>query len=93
MWILKNPKDLMEIIYSRSLYSCYGVKPLDVSILYTEKSHTLLKSRLKYLILKKNEERQFKYILVSTTKTYLVQRNRKSKNKYTDEEVTKSYIF
>ena len=35
MWILKNSKDLLEYIQSRSLSSCNSIKTFDFSTLYT----------------------------------------------------------
>jgi hypothetical protein len=48
MWILKNSKDLLEYIQSRSL--CNSIKTFDFSTLYTTISHSKLKDRLRELV-------------------------------------------
>ena len=40
MWILKNSKDLLEYIQSRSLSSCNSIKTFDLSTLYTTIPHS-----------------------------------------------------
>jgi hypothetical protein len=50
IWILKNSKDSLETLSSRSQYVCNGIKTFDFSTFYTTIPHTLLKSRIKELI-------------------------------------------
>ena len=50
MWILKNSKDLMDILRSRSLSKCDCIKTFDFSTLYTTIPHQQLKTRLETLI-------------------------------------------
>ena len=50
MWILKNSKDLLEYIQSRSLSSCNSIKTFDFSTLYTTIPHSKLKDRLRELV-------------------------------------------
>ena len=40
MWILKNSKDLLETLSSRSQYVCNSIKTFDFSTLYITFSHT-----------------------------------------------------
>ena len=50
MWILKNSKDLLEILKSQNLSSCHSIQTFDFSTLYTTIPHDKLKSRMKNLI-------------------------------------------
>ena len=50
MWILKNSKDLLEYIQSRSLSSCNNIKTFDFSTLYTTIPHSKLKDKLRELV-------------------------------------------
>jgi len=45
MWILKNSKDLLEYIQSRSLSFCNSTNAFDFSTLYTTIHHSKLKDR------------------------------------------------
>jgi hypothetical protein len=47
MWILKNSKDLLEYIYSRSLSSCNNIKSCDLSTLCTAIPHSKLNDKLR----------------------------------------------
>ena len=91
MWILKNSKELLESLRSKSLSTCNSIKTFDFSTLYTTIPHPQLKERLKSLIhrcfSKKNGEKRYKYIVVGREKTYFVKHRSESKNKYTEEEV------
>jgi hypothetical protein len=59
MWILKNSKDLLEYIQSRSLSSCNSIKIFDLSTLYTTIPHFKLNNKLRELVqlcfIKKND--------------------------------------
>ena len=61
MWILKNSKDLLEYIQSRSLSSCNTIKTFDFSTLYITILHTKLKDKFRELVqlcfIKKNGKR------------------------------------
>ena len=50
MWILKNSKDMLEYIQSRSLSSCNSIKTFDFSTLYTTIPHSKLKDKLRELV-------------------------------------------
>jgi hypothetical protein len=49
MWILKNSKDLLEYVQSRSLSSCNIINTFDFSTLYTTIPHSKLKDTLREL--------------------------------------------
>ena len=91
MWILKNSKELMEILSSKSVSSCNSIKTFDFSTLYTSIPHEHLKSRLAKLIkrsfLKKNGKRRYKYLVVDYTKTYFVINESKNNNKFTEDQI------
>ena len=61
MWILKNSKDLLEYIQSKSLSSCNSIKTFYFSTLYTTIPHSKLKDKLRELVqlcfIKKNDQR------------------------------------
>ena len=67
MWILKNSKDLLEYIQSRSL-SCNSIKTFDFSTLYTTVPLSKLKDRLRELVqlrfIKKNGQHRYKYLML-----------------------------
>jgi hypothetical protein len=48
MWILKNSKDLLDKLKSRSFSQVSSIKTSDFSTLYTTLQHDKLKTRLKY---------------------------------------------
>ena len=50
LWILKNSKDLLEYIQSRSLSSCNIIKTFDFSTLYTTIAHSKLRESLRELV-------------------------------------------
>jgi hypothetical protein len=56
MWILKNSKDLLEHLKSRSFSQVFSIKPFDFSTLYTTLPHDKLKTRLKETIHKAIDE-------------------------------------
>ena len=74
MWILKNLKDLLEYIQSRSLSSCNSIKTFDFSTLYTTIPHSKLKDKLKQLFqlcfIKKNGQRRYKYLVLGRDRSY-----------------------
>ena len=91
MWILKNSKDLLEILSSRSHYVCNSIKAFDFSTLYTTIPHTLLKSRNKELIQrcfsKKNGEQRYQYLVIGRDKWCFVNSHSKANNKYKQDEI------
>jgi hypothetical protein len=50
MWILKNSKDLLDNLKSRSFSQVSAIKTFDFSTLYTTLPHDKLKTRLKETI-------------------------------------------
>ena len=78
MWILKNSKDMLEYIKSRSLSSCCSIKTFDFSILYTIIPHSKLKDRLRELVqlcfMTKNSQRRYKYLVLGRDSFYLVKK-------------------
>ena len=79
MWILKNSKDMLEHIQSRSLSSCNIIKTFDFSTLYTTIPHSKLKDRLREFVhlcfTKKNDQCRYKYIILGRDKSYFVKKN------------------
>ena len=80
MLILKNSKDMLEYIQSRSLSFCNSIKTFDFSTLYTTILHSKLKDRLGELVqrcfIKKIGQRRCKYRVLGRDRSYCV-------NKYT----------
>ena len=78
MWILKNSKDLLEYIQSRSLSSCNSIKTFDFSTLYTTIPHSKLKDKLRELVqlcfIKKNDQRRYKYLVLGRDRSYFVKK-------------------
>ena len=68
MWTLKNSKDLLEYIQSRSLSSCNSIKTLELSTLYTAIPHSQLNDKLRELVqlcfIKKYLLRRNKYLVL-----------------------------
>ena len=82
MWILKNSKDLLQYIQSRSLSSCNSIKTFDFSTLYPTILDSKLKDRLKGLIQlcfkKMNGQRRYKYLVLEKDKSYFVKKKKHS---------------
>jgi hypothetical protein len=80
MWILKNSKDLLQYIQSRSLSSCNSIKTFDFSTLYPTILDSKLKDRLKGLIQlcfkKMNGQRRYKYLVLEKDKSYFVKKKK-----------------
>ena len=78
MWILKNSKDLLEYIQSRSLSSRNSIKTFDLSTFYTTIPHSELKDKLRELVqlcfIKKNGQRRYKYIVLGRDKSYFIKK-------------------
>ena len=91
MLILNNSKDLLETLSSRSQYVCNIIKTFYFSTLYTTFPHMLLKFRIRELIQrclsKKNGEQRYQNLVIGRDKSYFVERNSKSKNKYKQDEI------
>jgi hypothetical protein len=76
MWILKNSKDLLEYIQSRSLSPCNSIKTFDFSTLYTTIPHSKLTDKLRELVqlccIKQNGQRRYKYLVLGKDRFYFV---------------------
>ena len=59
MWILKNSKDLLDNLKSRSFSQVSSIKTFDFSTLYTTLPHDKLKTRLKETIHKAFSHRNY----------------------------------
>ena len=85
MWILKNSKDLLQYIQSRSLSSCNSIKTFDFSTLYTTIPHSKLKDKLRELLqlcfIKKNGQRRYKYLVLGRDRSYFVKKNHSNSTK------------
>jgi hypothetical protein len=75
MWILKNSKDQLEYIQSRSLSSCNVIQILDLSTLYTTIPHSKRNDKLRELIqlcfIKKNGQHRHKYLVLGSDRSHL----------------------
>ena len=78
MWILKNSKDLLEYIQSRSLSSCNSIKTFDFSTIYTTIPHSKLKDRLRELIqlcfILNNGQRRYEFLVLGRDKSYCLKK-------------------
>jgi hypothetical protein len=71
MWILKNSKDLLEYIQSRSLFSYNSINTFDFSTLYITIPHSKLKDKLRELyFIKKNGQHRCKYLVLGSRHNY-----------------------
>lgn len=97
MWILKNSKDLLENLKSRSLHFVSSVKTYDFSTLYTTIPHSDLKARLKDLIFQcffsKNGKRRYKYLVTGYNSTYFVKTHTDSDKRYTEVDIVNMVNF
>ena len=76
MWILKNSKDLIKDIQSRSLSSCNRIKAFDLSTLCTTIPRSRLKDKLRELVqlcfTKRNGQYRYKYLVLGRYISYFV---------------------
>ena len=72
MWILKNSKDLLDNLKSRSFSHASSIKTFDFSTLYTTLPDDKLKSRLKETIHKAFSHRNYgsQFVLLGYNSTY-----------------------
>ena len=72
MWILKNSKDLLDNLKSRSFSQVSSIKTFDFSTLYTTLPHDKLKTRLKETIHKAFSHRNYgsKCVVLGYNSTY-----------------------
>ena len=97
MWILKNSKDLLEYIQSRSLSSCYSIKTVDLSTLYSTIPHSKLKDKLRELVqlcfIKRNGQRRYKYLVQGRDRSYFVKRLSDSTKKFSESNIISMLQF
>ena len=97
MWILKNSKDLMDILRSRSISVCNSIKTFDFSTLYATIPHSKLKEKLKHLIHRcfqnKNGTNRYTFLVIGRDKSYFVKNHSKSNKKYTEDEIVQVVDF
>ena len=97
MWILKNSKDLLEYIQSRSLSYCNSIRTFDFSTLYTTIPFSKLKDRLRKLTSvfhkKKNGQRRYKYLVLGRDRSYSVRNHSDSTKKFSETDIINMLEF
>ena len=95
MWILKNSKDLLDNLQSRSLSQVSSIKTFDFSTLYTTLPHDKLKTRLKETIHKAFSHRNYgsKFVVLGYNSTYFSNKIHKGKTCYSEEQVISMLEF
>ena len=95
MWILKNSKDLLDNLQSRSFSSVSSIKIFDFSNLYTTLPHDKLKTRLKEKIHKAFSHRNYgsKCVVLGYNSTYFSNKIQKGKTFYSEEQVISMLEF
>ena len=88
---MKNSKDLLEYIQSRSLSSCYSIKTVDLSTRYSTIPHSKLKDKLRELIqlcfIKRNGQRRYKYLVLGRDRYYFVRHHSDSTKKFSETDI------
>ena len=89
MWILKNSKDLLHNLKSRSFSQVSSIKTFDFSTLYTTLPHDKVKTRLKETIHKAFSHRNYgsKFVVLGYNSTYFSNKIQKGKTCYSEEQV------
>ena len=91
MWILKNSKELIDNLKSRSFSTVNSIKTFDFATLYTNIPHSKLKERLKNLVMQcffyKSGKRRYTYLVNSFKSTYFVKEHTDSDKKYTETDI------
>ena len=95
MWILKNSKDLLDNLKSRSFSQVSSIKTFDFSTLYTTLPHDKLKTRLKETIHKAFSHRNYgsKCVVLGYNSTYFSNKIQKGKTCYSEEQVISMLEF
>ena len=90
MWILKNSKDLLDNLKSRTFSQVSSIKTL-----YTTLPHDKLKTRLKETIHTALSHRNYgsKFVLLGYNSTYFSNKIQKSKTCYSEEQVISMLEF
>jgi hypothetical protein len=88
---MKNSKDLLEYIQSRSLSSCNSIKTVDLSNLYSTIPHSELKDKLRELVqlcfIKRNGQRRYKYLALGRDRSYFVRHHSDSTKKFSETDI------
>jgi hypothetical protein len=89
MWILKNSKDLLDNLRSRSFSQVSSIKTFDFSTLYTTLPPDKLKTRLKETIHKAFSHRNYgsTFVALGYNSTYFSNKIQKGKTSYSEEQV------
>jgi hypothetical protein len=89
MWILKNSKDLLDNLKSRSFSQVSSIKTFDLLTLHTTIPHDKLKTRLKETIHKAFSHRNYgsKFVALGYNSTYFSNKIQKGKTSYSEEQV------
>ena len=87
MGILKNSKDLLDNLKSRSFYQVSSINTFDFSTLYTTLPHDKLKTHLKETIHKASSHRNYgsKFVVLGYNSTYFSNKIQKGKACYSEE--------
>ena len=95
MWILKNSKDLLDNLKSRSFSQVSSIKTFDFSTLYTTLPHNKLKTRLKETIHKAFSHRNYgsKFVVLGYNSIYFSNKIQKGKTCYSEEQVISMLEF
>ena len=95
MWILKNSKDLLDNLKSRSFCQVSSIKPFDCSTQYTTLPHDKLKTRLNETIHKAFSHRNYgsKFVVLGFNSTYFSSKIQKGKTCYSEEQVISKMEF
>ena len=95
MWILKNFKDLLDNLKSKSFSQVSSIKTFDFSTLYTTLPHDKLKTRLKETIHKTFSHRNdgSKFDVLGYNSTYFSNKIQKGKTCYSEEQVISMLEF
>ena len=95
MWILRNSKDLLDNLKSRSFSQVSSIKTFDFSTLCTTLPHDKLKTRVKEAIHKGFSHRNYgsKFVVLGYNSTYFSNKIQKGKTCYSEEQVISMLEF
>ena len=95
MWILKNSKDILDNLQSRSFSQVSSIKTFDFSTLYTTLPHDKVKTRLKETIHKAFSHKNYgsKFVVLGYNSTYFSNKIQKGNTCYSEEQVISMQEF
>jgi hypothetical protein len=95
MWILKNSKDLLDNLKSRSFSHVSSIKTFDFSTRYTILPHDKFKARLEETIHKAFSHRNYgsTFVVLGYNSTYFSNKIQKGKTCYSSEQVISMLEF